>query len=186
MSCLDYPRVHFNGMFSTNVCTANNDDMNSVSNGGKIADKYYPIVDPVTSTLNPTLAAMTRDEVRAWFTDCAAGGGAPNAGWNYYGDHVVKFEGGTVSNVQTEPDGTDHPPSALLHSSVTLPGSPKMVDVDPTGSVDTQIFFGAFKVGSSNLGIEYSNQQDNGLVAYTRWIGPRNISVEGFASAAAT
>jgi hypothetical protein len=44
MSVLSYPRVHFNGRFFTNVCTANNDDAG------------FLLIDPVHSKLLPPLA----------------------------------------------------------------------------------------------------------------------------------
>lgn len=178
MSCLDIPRVHFGGMFFTNVCTSNNDDLQSV------AAKFRPVVDPVNVTVNSSILAMTNDEARTWFENFTTDGNNLNGGWNHYGDHLIGFDGASVSEVVLNYGQSGGSGSALVGAEVSLPNNPKMVDVDPTGSANTQLFLGGFKIGDGNNGLQFNASP--GAQTFFRWIGLRNLSAGGFTAAAAT
>ena len=174
MSVLDFPRIHFNGQFSTNVCTANNDDVGIM------------VYNPVTNEIYPPLAGMPDTEARKWLEQLTSNGQYVRSGWNYYGDHAVIFNGASVSQVTLAPGQS--PVDPLLNQGVTLNSEagtpPVMVDVDPTGSYGTQIFSNGFQVGGQTLGLLAQARS----VCFTRWIGLRNLSpsITGFTAAAAT
>lgn len=178
MSILDLPRIHFNGSFSTNVCTANNADVAAVE------DRFKPVVDPIKVALNDEIARMSKIEAREWFEDLTPDGRGLNGGWNPHGNNVISFRDATVSDVVTSFGQDTQGTSGLIGANVTLPGSPKMVDVDPTATSNVQLFLGGFRLDGGANFLEFKPHQ--GAIAYSRWISGRNISVRGFTSAAAT
>ncbi len=180
MSCLDIPRLHFSGQFSTNVCTSNNDDITAVS------EKYKPVVDPFNVTLNKNILAMSNEDIAVFFQSLTPDKTQLNGGWNHFGDHVIEFIDTSVSRVVDRLGGPSVTGSKLQDAAVSLVNSPKMVDVDPTGSANTQLFLGGFQLGDFQNGIYSSNP--TGMISYDRWIGLRNVShsVTGFTTFAAT
>ncbi len=177
MSVLDFPRIHFNGTFSTNVDTANNDDVGIL------------ISNEASVTLTDHFARMSDPQLRTWLQELKYNSKKKyvNSGWNYFGDHRVEFPTASVCGVKLHPSDSDNN-DALMNSTVKLLGDagtpPVMVDVDPTGTKLVQIFTGGFQLGDSSLGLAY---QDN-VVCYSRWISPRNTNIGsmGFTGAAAT
>lgn len=175
MSVLDYPRIHFNGQFSTNVDTANNDDVGWI------------LSNPVTIELMNELIEKNDVEARAWLQELKPDNRHVNSGWNYFGDHTVQFQQSNVCGVRFGPDESDEL-DALMGKPVQLLGDaetpPVMVDVDPTGTAGTQIFTGGFQIGDHTLGLACRNN----VVCYSRWMGWRNTNFRtmGFTGAAAT
>jgi len=148
------PRAHFKGWFTVNVPTANN-------------DKVSMTIDE--ASVEPMVPAnWTDEEFRLWMMQAKQGMG--NAVWlnsyyNYFGDHSMRFlapgAGGnppipSVMTSSTLSDGTvctgaDDPflngrVELLGHPFQDLPGSAKMVDLDPIGIYGTQVFSGVFQV----------------------------------------
>ena len=178
MSVLDYPRIHFNGEFSTNVDTANNDDVGLM------------VSDPVTVKLKSPPVPTDDAEARAWLQELIPNGGYVNyvkSGWNYFGDHTVEFKQSKVCGITFGPGESDASdvligkPVQLLSDAGT---PPVMVDVDPTGTFGTQIFTGGFQVGDDTVGLACRSN----VVCYTRWVGARNTNFRqmGFTGVAAT
>ncbi|NIJ44605.1 hypothetical protein FHR24_001044 [Wenyingzhuangia heitensis] len=140
MSYLNSYRINFWGGISTNVCTANNDDVNQF------------MVDPVKAMLSPLLSNLTDEQ--------AVQNLKANPGWNYYGDYVTKFNNakissfGTPNNIQETGNIIDQGIYLLgsldpANQSKTPVGSPIMVDVDATGTSCTQILVGGLQIGGN-------------------------------------
>ena len=169
MSCLSFPRIHFRGVFSTDVDTANNND---------IIDAF----DPVSSDLVGDAASLPFDEAVKFLMSPVEPGGSIRASWNYYGSHATAFEQARVTSTLVA--FNDSPASDPLEGlPVQMGSSAVMVDVDPTGSFGTQIFMGGFSLGDQTLGLRSRNP----LTTYSRWLHfGRNPNFGGFTGAAAT
>src|SRR5882762_5976426 len=87
MSHLLFPRLHFRGQFSTNVGTANNDDLGSPS----FVDSALVRVDTL---------GMTDADFATWLRGIEPGFGI-RGGWNVYGDSGCRFVDPTCHS--TEP-----------------------------------------------------------------------------------
>lgn len=175
MSILDFPRMNFKGIFKTNPCTANNDDV------------VPSVVTRDTNSLGPDLAGKDDDGVTEYlgqavkmynFSDDPAQGAKKKtfirAGWNPYGDHVTTFEDTSISSVIYGPpssptanpvvdSATSTAADPIVGVSLEIIGTPTpngsksstpmIVDLDPTGLVTTQLFIG---------GIRFSFKDDAG------------------------
>ena len=171
MSHLSLPRVHFRGEFETNVDTANNDD---------VAD----IVDVARVTIDTQ--GKSDDDFRRWLEEYQEPTpdqiGGIRAGWNYYGDNGCRFRRVTVTRVEL-PDGTvaDSAGDPLVGARVRL-NRAVMVDLDPEGSLGTQIFCDQLQVEGDD-GVFWEGPTTR---FYSRWISfRRNLRVGGFTGASA-
>lgn len=162
MSILDYPRANFRGVFNTNPCTANNDDV------------MPSVVDGVNNTLGKDLQGKTDDEALQYLGQCVEmqnyadpPGKKPfiRAGWNPYGDHTTQFDDAFVRSVVYGPGEAAASPreDPLVGVKIDIIGSQNpdgsantgciICDLDPTGLVTTQLFVG---------GISFSYKNDKG------------------------
>lgn len=164
MSILSFPRINFRGVFRTNPCTCNNDDV------------MPSVVDRDSDTLGPTLAGKTDAQVMAYLRELVSMSNEPpqpgqppptcipfiRGGWNPYGDHSTAFDSTTICSVVLGPNATDRrttcqqdrlidQPVLLLGSASDDPmrrGAAILCDLDPTGLVTTQLWVGGLQLGS--------------------------------------
>lgn len=155
MSVLSWPRMNFAGIFRTNPCTCNNDDV------------MPDVVNRDTNTLGSSVAGMSDDDILTYLRQGAdmANYEAANkcypfvrGGWNVFGDHSTNFDDCFFTSVVVEPGIVqtvkDNP--GLKGLKFKLLGSkgdgsfrradPVLVDVDPTGLVTTQLWIGGFEI----------------------------------------
>jgi hypothetical protein len=172
MSILSYPRINFRGVFRTNPCTANNDDV------------MPAVVERDIDSFGADLAGMTDDQIHAYLreqvmmsypgsSDCMA---FMRSGWNLYGDHFTAFDNTVVTSVVSGPNAADQATTAAQDPLVGLPvvilgsatgdparrGDPILCDLDSTGLVTTQLWIGGLQVGSTVL--------DHDTRAYQNWL----------------
>jgi hypothetical protein len=177
MSHLLRPRIHFKGTFQTNVGTANNDDVLP----------RPAVVDTASVTVHPP-EHIGDEEFRRWMEGQATAGtsarpGPIRAGWNYYGDNRCDFIDVMVTAV--EPRGGPRIISAqddpLVGAQVQL-GLAVMVDLDPKGFANTQIFADSLEVIRDG-GLRFGGRPGR---FHSRWLNwTRNLSVRGFGGASA-
>lgn len=141
MSYLNNYRINFWGGISTNVCTANNDDVG------------YFYADPIQAKLSPTLLPMTDDAAIETLQ--------AKPGWNYFGDYTTKFQDAKISSFG-EPDAIESKGAIIgqgiyllgsldpSNANPTPIGSPIMVDIDSTGTSCTQILVGGLQIGGTD------------------------------------
>ncbi|NQW01446.1 MAG: hypothetical protein HQ483_17215 [Rhodospirillales bacterium] len=145
MGILNGPRINFWGGIQTNVCTANNSDSIAGAN----------ILDLATASLSTD---FSDDEIIRRMR-APGSAGYTNSGWNYYGDHLVKYVDAKISSqgkagAISETGDLVGLPIQILGSIDPVTGKgpsfgPVMVDLDPTSSQTTQIFVGGLQIGSS-------------------------------------
>lgn len=163
MSILSFPRINFRGVFRTNPCTSNNDDV------------MPSVVERDSDTLGATLAGMTDEQVMAYLREQVSMANQPpqqgqpppactkfiRGGWNVYGDHSTAFDSTVVTSVVTGPSAPEritssaqdpliNQPVLLLGSVSTDPlrrGAAILCDLDPTGLVTTQLWIGGLQLG---------------------------------------
>jgi hypothetical protein len=178
MSILALPRLHFRGTFSTNVDTANNDDI-------------VRVVDDVAVQVET--GGMSDDEFIRWMEETITVGSPPRevirASWNYYGTNGCGFEQCAITSVDRS-DGqrvTAPGEEPLIGASVFL-GLPEqrntglMVDLDPEGIIATQIFADAVRI----TGPAGQLLRGTPTVAHSRWLSfERNLGLPGFGGASA-
>lgn len=152
MSILDYPRLNFRGIFKTNPCTANNDDV------------LPAVVTRDTNELGPNVAGLNDDQAMEFLSGSVEmrnyEDGSPvrsyiRTGWNPYGDHTTSFEQTTITSVVTQPPMGTPESDAIIDIGFEIIGSqnpdgtgattPMIVDLDPTGLVSTQLFVGGVR-----------------------------------------
>lgn len=158
MSILSFPRINFRGVFRTNPCTANNDDV------------MPQVVDRDKNTLGPDVAGKTDEQIRAYLRErvsmtdfketlCKT---FMRSGWNLYGDHSTNFDDTVVTSIVVGPRPEDRWTSKtqdkLIGESFKLLGSasddparrgdPVICDLDPTGLITTQLYVGGIQFGS--------------------------------------
>lgn len=177
MSHLARPRVHFGGTFTTNVGTANNDDVLGRPD----------VIDTAGVTVRPP-EHMGDQEFHRWMEGQTtlggtAGPGPVRAGWNYYGDNQCDFV--DVSVTAAEPrDGpmiTSGEIDPLVGARVRL-GLAVMVDLDPKGIAGTQIFADSLEVLRQD-GLRFGGRPGR---FHARWLNPgRNLTVPGFGGCSA-
>jgi hypothetical protein len=184
MSILSFPRVNFRGVFRTNPCTANNDDV------------MPAVVERDIDSLGATVAGMTDDQIHAYLREqvsmsypgsnsCVA---FMRSGWNLYGDHFTAFDDTVVTSVVTGPTAAEQSTTAaqdpLVGAAVNVLGSvtgdparrgdPILCDLDSTGLVTTQLWIGGLQLGSGGpMGTDASKiitQIDYDTRAYQNWL----------------
>lgn len=189
MSILFFPRINFRGVFTTNPCTSNNDDV------------MGELVERDSDTIGPRLAAMTDDEAAAFLREQVSMANQPPAngkpsrcipfirsGWNPYGDHQTSFDAAVVTSVVTGPQGSNKmtaaaedrlvgTPVALRGSVTTDPlrrGQAMICDLDSTGLVTTQLWTGGLRLGSGgpsgNEPTQIAVQFDSDARAFQNWL----------------
>ena len=161
MSILSYPRLNFRGVFRTNPCTANNDDV------------MPSVVERDIDSFGSDLAGMTDDQIHDYLREqvmmsyqgsdtCIA---FMRSGWNLYGDHFTGFDDTVVTSVVTGPLPSDQftTPAAdpMVGQAVTVLGTvtgdparrgePILCDLDSTGLVTTQLWIGGLQLGSGGV-----------------------------------
>lgn len=177
MSVLGWPRLNFRGIFRTNPCTSNNDDV------------MPDVVDRDTNTLGSSVAGMDDAEVMAFFRQkvCMANYGdtAPcvtfmRSGWNLYGDAMTNFDATTITSYVDENGNTTTDPSVepLIGTTFKLLGAkgdgsfrradPTICDLDPTGLVTTQLFIGG--AGFFATDGDYLGGWDHDTRAFQDWL----------------
>ncbi len=184
MSILSFPRVNFRGVFRTNPCTCNNDDV------------MPDIVERDSDTFGGSLGAKTDDQIRAYLREQVMmsndASGACTAfirsGWNLYGDHTTTLENTVITSVVTGPGASGRSITAaqdplvgqplLLLGSVSRDplrrGTAMICDLDPTGLVTTQLWVGGLQIGSGGAsGIDPSQivvQLDHDARGFQDWL----------------
>lgn len=179
MSILAPPRLHFRGMFTTNVDTANNDDI-------------VRVIDDVAVKVE-TAGLSDEDFIRWMEGTITSGGPQPRetirASWNYYGTNGCGFEQCPITSVDL-PDGrrvTSPGEEPLIGGSVFLGLAAQrntgiMVDLDPEGVIATQIFADAVRIMSGGT----QALRGAPTVAHSRWLSfERNLGLPGFGGASA-
>jgi hypothetical protein len=166
MSILSFPRINFRGVFRTNPCTANNDDV------------MPAVVERDVDSLGATLSGMTDDQVHAYLREQVSmsdpGGKSCTpfirSGWNLYGDHFTSFDDAVVASVVRGPQPADRiaspagdplvgQPVFLLGSVSSDPlrrGDAVLCDLDATGLVTTQLWVGGLQIGGGPDGSDPS------------------------------
>ncbi|MBA3885618.1 MAG: hypothetical protein H0X67_07780 [Acidobacteria bacterium] len=165
MSVLAFPRLNFRGVFRTNPCTSNNDDV------------MPEVVNRDSDTLGATLAGMTDPEINAYLREQVAMANSPpspneppppcinfiRAGWNLYGDFATALDDAVITSVVYGPAPSQRHTSSsqdpLIGQSVQLLGSvtndparrgaAMICDLDPTGLVTTQLWVGGLQIGDT-------------------------------------
>ncbi len=157
MSILDFPRLHFGGQLSVNPDTANNNDV-------------LELIDPVRMALRHPVDVMSDADAMAFLQSAEiARGNAPEgaqlgpqtvflkSGWNLYGDHTIvasncNLTGDVDASGQFTP-AAGTPLAGLqvsfLPSAGDSRGAPVMVDVDCSGLVTTQFWFGGMAIADA-------------------------------------
>jgi hypothetical protein len=177
MSHLQLPRLHFRGDFQTNVPTCNNDDIASALPNEKFVDSALIAVD-TKGMDDPTFVKWLRQSAPPF---------GIRAGWNLYGDGTCGFLNVAVHSAQ--PAGaaliTDPAADPVINASVdllgTVLGSPVMVDLDPEGTLGTQIFCDQFSLARNDLSII-----GQPVRFCSRFVVQRNLGVGGFTAFSAT
>jgi len=193
MGILQRPRAAFKGVFTVNPPTANNDKVGMTINQDTI-EVNQPDTPPPLNDAELRLWMMKTRDVQnpdgsstIWL----------NSYYNYFGDGSFAFSApngdgtnrrtsmtsGTLSNGNILTPGQD----SFLNGTVEIlgdpffdkPGTAKMLDLDPTGIFNTQIFSGQFRVvqydANGNAFVMLSGQDPTR--AYIRCItGTRNIA----------
>ena len=167
MTHLHRPRIHFRGKFSTNVCTANNDDIVHVCDTANVTIDTDGMSDP---------------EFIEWMKQqVSASRATPRSSWNYYGDFSVEFRDVRVTSVEL-PGQDTHSTSgdSIIGQPVSLDRA-LMFDLDPEGIHATQITAEKLVVGSPTLGVSGKPTR-----SHSRWLSfGRNAEEGGFTGASA-
>lgn len=161
MSTLNLPRIHFKGTFKVNPPTTNNDDVND-------------FIDPTTMTVIHEPPDITNDwDFRVYMMQLQNFYASPpqqgqptppiyqliNAGWNYFGDGNTTFEDTYTTTGQLLNGNPISANDPVLNAQVQILGNKfgdnygaaTLVDLDPNGTFNTQIFANQFQV-TANLG----------------------------------
>lgn len=159
MSILNGPRINFFGGIEVDVSVPNNQGTYPI-NGNNEA-----IFDPKTSTLTDLVYEqnITDDDLIAMLREPFTSSDGPyftNGGWNIYGQHSVITNnvnissGGSPGSVSITSPFVGFPMyllgSANPDSGQTGVSSPVMVDLNPLGSLYSQIALGGLVVGDIN------------------------------------
>ena len=174
MSHHDLPRIHFLGEFQANVPTANNDDIASAFPGQQFVD---------VAQVRLNTFGMNDADFATWLRQIASPFGI-RAGWNLYGNGFCDVPNSTVQSVHTKTGGltTNASVDPFVGATVGFPQGAVMVDLDPEGTLGTQIFCSEFR-----LSLGPSMRILAGPVRFcSRDIGRRNLHVAGFAGFAAS
>jgi hypothetical protein len=160
MSILSFPRINFSGVFTTNPCTCNNDDVEPA------------VVQRDSDTFGSDVASLSDGAMfkylRQGVNMAYQPGGQPlpfiKSGWNLYGDYTTTFDNAVVTSIVTGPgaaitspqiDPLVGTPVVLLGSITSDPqrrGTAMLCDLDPTGLVTTQLWIGGLQFGADPYG----------------------------------
>ncbi|MGE5506142.1 MAG: hypothetical protein ACM31L_17100 [Actinomycetota bacterium] len=153
MSILDFPRLNFRGIFVTDPCTTNNDDV------------VPSVVTRDTNDLSVDLKGLSDDEVTEYLNapvEMSNFEAYPQqdkrtfvrAGWNPMGDFTTSFQDTVITSAVTGP-GANQAGDAAVGIGFEIIGAPKLngtgpgsamiCDLDPTGLVSTQLFVGGVR-----------------------------------------
>jgi hypothetical protein len=151
--------MNFRGVFKTNPCTANNDDV------------VPSVVTRDTNSLGPDMTGMTDDQAAEYlsqgvkmqnYSEPTGVKEFIRAGWNPYGDHVTTFEDTAIQSVVygAGNSATSAAQDAMVGVSFEIIGTPTpngsnasapmICDLDPTGLVTTQLFVGGIRFSFTN------------------------------------
>jgi hypothetical protein len=180
MSILSFPRLNFKGVFSTNPCTCNNDDV------------MPDIVNRDSDSLGQnTIFQQSDTNVQQYLNEMVSldnyGSTSPTptefirSGWNLYGNHATFFENTTITSAIVGPSVSQrmNQPSQdpiigqafrILGSPTEDPsrrGTPMIVDLDSTGLITTQLYIGGIEFGDSQSPITTINADTR---AYQDWL----------------
>lgn len=151
MSILDFPRLNFRGIFTTNPCTANNDDV------------MPSVVTRDTNSLGQNVAGMSDDQAIQYlnsavemrnYADPTGVKTFIRTGWNPLGDHTTTWDDTTVTSAVTGAGAGGRKPDPIVGVGIELLGAmkpdgtvstPMICDLDPTGLVSTQLFVGGVR-----------------------------------------
>lgn len=178
MSILSFPRINFSGVFNTNPCTCNNDDVEP------------KVVERDSDTFGDDVKSMTDDEIFAYVRAGVNMSYQPGqkvypfikAGWNLYGDYTTTFDDAVVRSIVVGPDEAIVSPFedpligetvALLGSVTNDPlrrGSAMLCDLDPTGLVTTQLWIGGLQFGAAPYGGGSGPQFNFDTRGYQNWL----------------
>jgi len=167
------PRLYFRGDFRVDVCTCNNDDIASAFPDQQFIDSARVAVDTL---------GMDDNAFAVWLRELASPFGI-RAGWNLYGDYSCGFVDGKVHAVQPRGSGPiDNVADDLLVGATIATPNAVMVDLDPEGTLGTQIFCDELSI---------SKAPDLQIVGrptrfFSRWVSRRNLAARGFTGFAAT
>jgi hypothetical protein len=167
------PRLYFRGDFRTDVCTCNNDDIASTFPGQAFVDSASVAVDTL---------GMNDGDFSVWLRQLAPPFGI-RAGWNLYGDYSCGFVDAKVHAVHPRGGGPiDKAAEDSFVGAAFETPSAVMVDLDPEGTLGTQIFCDEISV---------TKAPDLRIVGrptrlFSRWVTRRNLAARGFTGFAAT
>ncbi|WP_025129391.1 hypothetical protein [Pseudomonas sp. PH1b] len=158
MSILNGPRLNFWGGIEANVSLPNNSPTIPSDPSNPDSEETLSLFDLTTSTLYPQAEVYSDDELTQMI-NAPTGVYYTAGGWNHYGQHVVTLDKvaissqGTPGNISTQGDLVGEP-FYLLGSVDPVTGAapvtgPMMVDLDPTGTISSQIFLGGLQIGNS-------------------------------------
>lgn len=174
MSHYDLPRLHFRGGFRANVATANNDDL-------AIAFPDQQFVDTDQVTVNRM--GMDDAAFQAWLRDTAPPFGI-RGGWNVYGDCYCDFPDTTVRSTHPTNSGLVVDPAidSFIGAEIDLPAKLVMVDLNPEGTLSTQLFCDEFNF-TANPSMRIGGRPSR---FYSHNIARRNLAASGFTAFAAS
>jgi hypothetical protein len=171
MSILNLPRFVFSGFTDWNPNTVNNSPLIYAENTG----------EPLPQ------AGVPWDKFVAWLLQSNGQKGDrcfPNGSWNVYGDHGVAFmndkgNGATITQIAGAPSAASGDPllgasvqiSGLIYMDSKQPPPARLVDVEPYGSISSQIFYENVLVGDSTVGVKGRGA----CRMFSRWPITRNL-----------
>jgi hypothetical protein len=169
MSHLQFPRLHFRGQFSTNVGTANNDDLGNP----QYVDSALVQVDT---------QGMTDAAFATWLRQIDPSFGI-RGGWNVYGDSGCRFVDAACHATEPAAGGplTTAASDPAVGAAVNLVRG-VMADQDPEGTTSTQILAAEFNLTNPAAGVSIVGRPTR---AVSRWVARRNLGVSGFRAFAA-
>lgn len=173
MSHLELPRLHFRGDFVADVFTCNNDDIASAFPTQQFVDSASVTVDTL---------GMDDATFKTWLRQFASPFGI-RAGWNLYGTGACYFENAKVHGAQAVGGALVSDPAAdrIVGGAVDL-NEAVMVDLDPEGTLGTQIFANELSIRRSAT----MRMVGRPGRMFSRFVTRRNLGASGFAAFAAS
>ena len=188
MSILSFPRINFRGVFRTNPCTANNDDV------------MAEVVVRDENVLGSDVARRSDDDLydylleRVQMADYDGTVCKPfiRSGWNLFGNHSTNFDDTGITSIVIGPRPEDRftakSQDSLIGETFKLLGSvtndpmrrhdPVICDLDCTGLITTQLFVGGIQIGSGPSGIVLQINHDTrgfqNWLNFLSTVGPYN------------
>lgn len=197
MSILNGPRINFWGGIEVDVSTVNNAGKYPIDKNGNLTTgtTKNPVFDVKNATMNEFVIknGITDEQIMDILrspADIDRKEGFTNGGWNIYGQHsvvtnnVVVSSAGEPGAVSTETPLADLPITLLGSVNPATgqrEGSPVMVDLNPLGSVYSQIVLGGVLIGdidkpllhlqgdkiASNIGLDHKVLNGGSFVVYS-------------------